>query len=112
MVSLSNHLSERSESNGLLKMYYVYILRMRDGRLYTGMTNDISGRETEHGVKPGTRTTKIFGSDQLLHSEEHPTQSSALARERQLKRWSRAKKLALAAGDLFKLKGLSKRKRS
>jgi putative endonuclease len=93
-------------------MYYLYILRMNDGRLYTGVTNDLCRRELEHGIKPSTRTTKIFGSDQLLYTEEHPNQSSALKRERQIKKWSQAKKLALANRDLSKLKALSKCRRA
>jgi len=42
----------------------------------------------------------------LVYSEEHPTRLAGLQRERQLKRWTRAKKEALIAGDLQLLKRL------
>lgn len=42
----------------------------------------------------------------LAYSESHPTRASALTRERQLKKWTRAKKEALIAGDLPLLKRL------
>ncbi len=49
--------------------YSVYIVRMKDGRYYVGMTNDLERRATEHGVKSGTRTTKIFGCEAIVYSE-------------------------------------------
>ena len=49
-------------------------------------------------------------SGAILFSESHPDRSSALRRERQLKKWSRAKKLALAGGNLDQLHRLSQRK--
>ncbi len=61
--------------------YTVYILRMKDGRYYVGMTGDLARREAEHGVKSGTRTTKIFGCEEILYSENHPDRASARKRE-------------------------------
>ena len=72
--------------------YSVYILRMKNDRYYVGVTNDLERRETEHGVKSATRTTKIFGCEEILYSEIHPDRSSAHKREQQHKRWTRAKK--------------------
>jgi len=89
--------------------YYVYILRMVDSRLYVGMTNDLNRRESEHGAKPSTRTTHIFGAGQLLYSETFPNRERARKRERQIKKWSQAKKEALIRGDFSLLKNLSKR---
>ena len=86
--------------------YTVYILRMKDGRYYVGMTSDLERRRTEHGIKSGTRTTKIFGCDKMLYSEEHTDLSAARYREQQLKRWTRAKKEALINGDKDALKSL------
>jgi putative endonuclease len=90
--------------------YYVYILKMIDGRLYVGMTNHIHRRESEHGIKSGARTTYIFGAGQMIYSESHSDRVSAHQRERQIKKWSHAKKMALAKGDLNLLKDLSKKK--
>jgi putative endonuclease len=90
--------------------YFVYIHKMIDGRFYTGMTNNLARREGQHGVNPSTRTTYIFGAGQKIYYEEHPDRASAHARERQIKKWSKAKKLALADGDVELLKTLSKRR--
>jgi len=46
----------------------------------------------------------------LAYLESHENKKGAIVRERQIKRWSRAKKLALIAGDMDELKRLSKRK--
>jgi putative endonuclease len=46
----------------------------------------------------------------LVYKEEHPTQRSAIERERQLKRWSAQKKAAIVRGDSAELKRLSKRR--
>ncbi len=62
-------------------MWYVYICD-KSGQLYTGMTTDISHRMQHHKAK-------------LLYSEEYPDKHSAAKRERQIKGWSRRKKLAL-----------------
>jgi putative endonuclease len=50
-------------------------------------------------------------SIKLVHSESLPTFSDARKREAQIKRWSRAKKEALVAGDMVKLRNLSKSKK-
>jgi putative endonuclease len=85
---------------------------MSNGRLYVGMTNDIKRRQTEHGVKPSTRTTKTFGAEAIIYVEEFPDRISAHKRELQLKGWSRAKKLALAEGRFNELRRLSKSHRN
>ncbi len=88
--------------------YYVYLLHMKDGRYYVGMTNDLVRRASEHGAKSGSRTTKIFGSEKILYFETYPDQPSAHKREKQLKRWTRAKKEALMRGDKDALRNLSR----
>ena len=86
---------------------------MKDGRYYVGMTSDLGRRTTEHGIKSGTRTTKIFGCEEALYSENHPDRTSAHNRERQIKGWTRAKKEALISGNKDALRSLSKsRKKS
>jgi predicted GIY-YIG superfamily endonuclease len=92
-------------------MYYLYILKMSDGRLYVGITDDLKRRESQH--KQGdlsTRTTRIFGAGPMLYHEVFPDRSSALKRERQIKKWSRSKKTALIEGDGAGLKRLAKRR--
>lgn len=90
------------------KGYWVYIARMKDGRLYVGHTNSIPRRSSDHGQGDGSRTTRIFGFDDIVHAERHSELTSAVRRERQLKGWTHAKKLALASGDLRYLKRLSR----
>ena len=93
-------------------VYSVYILRMTDGRYYVGMTSDLDRRKAEHGVKSGSRTTKIFGSEEVLYSESYPDRISAHNREKQIKRWTRAKKEALINGDKGALRSLSRARRT
>ncbi len=76
-------------------MWFVYILECWDGRLYTGITIDLSRRMKQHQGGRGGHFTKSFGVKKFLYSEEQPTRSDALKREAQIKRWSRREKLAL-----------------
>ena len=76
--------------------FYVYILASRrNGTLYIGMTDDLAKRVWMHrtGLLPGF--TKQYGVKMLVWYEQHETRESAFTRERQLKKWNRAWKLAL-----------------
>jgi predicted GIY-YIG superfamily endonuclease len=88
--------------------FHVYILRLRDGQFYVGSTEDLTRRLTEHRAGTASRTTALLGPVELIFSEPHPDRSSAVRRERQIKGWSRAKKLALIKGDLAELKRLAR----
>ena len=90
--------------------FFVYILRLNDGRLYVGHSNNPPRRHSEHERGKGCRTTGIFGAGDIIFVEEHRDRASAARRERQIKGWTRAKKLALAAGNLSQLHDLAKRK--
>ncbi len=92
-------------------LFYVYILQMNDGRLYVGHSNNPPRRHAEHEHGKGCRTTGIFGAGDIIFVEEHPDRPSAAARERQIKGWTRAKKLALATGDITDLHELAKRQK-
>ena len=94
--------SERSESN----QWFVYILECKNGDLYTGITDNIQRRLKEHISGKGGHSTKSFGAEEILFSEEHPDKPSALKREAQIKGWTRKKKLALIKGDVELLKKL------
>ena len=80
--------------------YYVYILRCADGSYYTGSTDDLSKRVGQHqdGATP-TAYTFSRRPVELVWSEEVETYREALAHEKQIKGWSRAKKEALIRGD-------------
>ena len=92
-------------------MFHVYILRCADGSFYVGSTQNLDARLKAHTVGFAATFTSKHRPFRLVYSEAFSSQLEALTRERQLKRWSRAKKVALIAGDLEKLKYLSKRRR-
>jgi putative endonuclease len=74
--------------------WYLYIIRCADNSLYTGITTDVSRRVNEHNLKKGGNYTRTRTPVKLIYQESHPNRSSALKRENQIKKWSRAKKLA------------------
>lgn len=69
--------------------------------LYTGMTNDLAQRMTEHYLNRGNSKTfpGRYYCYQLVYFEEHQWVQEALAREKQIKGWTRKKKLALITQD-------------
>lgn len=76
---------------------YVYMLRCKDGSLYTGWTDDLQHRLQMHNQGKGAKYTKGRGPLELVYSETVADKSSALKREYALKRLSRKDKLALCA---------------
>ena len=103
----SNVPSERSESRGSLA-WFVYILRCRDSSYYIGHTEDVAARVQCHQDGRGAAWTAARLPVSLVFEEEHPSESSAVARERQIKRWSRQKKETLISGRMTALKKLSR----
>jgi predicted GIY-YIG superfamily endonuclease len=85
---------------------WVYVLRCADRSLYVGHTTDLEGRIDRHRAGLASRFTASRLPITLAYSEVHATIESALERKRQLKRWTRAKKEALIAGDFALLKRL------
>jgi putative endonuclease len=78
--------------------FYVYIVpNKHDSVLYVGMTNDLAHRIGEHrsGEIPGF--TADYRCRKLIYYEHCTNVLDAIAREKQLKKWSRSKKLALIA---------------
>ena len=87
---------------------WLYILRLKSGQLYIGSTTDLDQRYKDHCSGKACRTTKIDPPTELVYSESFKSFSDARKREAQIKRWIRAKKEALIAGDFEKLRSLSK----
>jgi putative endonuclease len=85
---------------------FVYILRCSDGTLYTGSTSDVAERELKHNDGHGAKYTASRRPVKVVYSEAHESRSAAQRREYQIKGWSRAKKEALVAGDLSRLRHL------
>jgi putative endonuclease len=82
------------------KLPCVYILASKkSGTLYIGVTSDIVSRMRNHkaGAIPGF--TKRYGVNRLVYFELHPTMPHAITREKQLKKWYRAWKIALIEGS-------------
>jgi predicted GIY-YIG superfamily endonuclease len=75
------------------------MLHCRGGKFYTGHTDDLERRIGEHqsGLVKGFTSDKF--PVELVWSQDFPTRYEALSAERQIKGWSRAKKLALIRGD-------------
>jgi putative endonuclease len=84
------------------KQFTVYMVLFDTGYLYTGSTANLYRRSREHhkfGAKP-----------KVIFKERFGTREDAFQREKQLKGWSRSKKLALAEGRVGELPGLAKRR--
>jgi predicted GIY-YIG superfamily endonuclease len=90
--------------------FFIYIVQCSDSSLYVGHTTDISARIAVHNDGRGALWTACRRPVVLVYHESHPSEEQAIARERQLKRWTHAKKLALINGDRVKLESLAKRR--
>lgn len=65
-------------------MYIVYVLQDNAGKLYKGMTNNLSRRLAEHR-RGRTRTTRKMGELDVVYTEEYSTRAEARQREKYLK---------------------------
>jgi len=72
--------------------WFVYMLRCKDGSIYTGITNDVKDRVREHNTGQGAKYTASRSPVTLIFQEKHPDKSSAFKREIQIKRWSKKRK--------------------
>lgn len=78
------------------KTYFVYILASkRNGTLYTGVTNDLIRRIFEHKKDLNKGFTKRYQVHRLVYYEQSEDVSSAIEREKRIKKWLRAWKLEL-----------------
>ena len=75
-------------------IWYLYILRCRDGTLYTGITTDVDKRFAAHNGGKGAKYTRGRGPLELLYREECGDHSAALKRELEMKKLSRQEKEA------------------
>ena len=88
-------------------MWYVYILGCKDGSLYTGVTDSLERRFNEHRKGRGGHYTGYNRPKSIVFFELFENKLAAQERERQIKAWNRAKKLALIRGDIKQLRLLS-----
>src|SRR5205085_1062191 len=75
--------------------YFVYIASSASWTLYTGITNDIEYRMWQHKHKTFPGFTANFNINRLVYYETFHDVHSAIRREKQIKAWTRAKRIAL-----------------
>ena len=91
--------------------WFTYILQCSDGSYYVGHTEDLEARLILHNAGTGASYTGRRRSVLLVYSESFHIRREAIQREKQLKRWSRAKKQALINGAPERLHSLAQRRR-
>jgi putative endonuclease len=75
---------------------HVYILASgKDGVLYVGVTSDLARRLDQHRAPSPRAFTRRYGVDRLVHVESYDDPETAIRREKRLKKWPRAWKVAL-----------------
>ncbi len=92
--------------------FWVYMLHCADGKYYVGHTDNLELRIAEHAAGSIGGFTATRRPVTVVFSEDFPTRDDALARERQLKGWSRAKKEALCRGDWSEIQRLASHRSS
>jgi len=91
-----------------MKQYYVYLMTSPSGTLYIGMTDNLKRRVYEHKHKLIDGFTKKYNITRLVYFEETGDVQTAIAREKQIKKWRRSKKIALIKSLNPKWQDLSK----
>lgn len=79
--------------------YYCYMVRCTNDAYYTGWTTDPIRRVKEHNAGRGARYTKMYGPVELVYVEEVEDHIAALKREAEIKKYTHARKAALADGN-------------
>lgn len=77
------------------KTYYVYIMANRTLMLYIGVTNSLEARVNQHKEKASRGYTSRYNMKRLVYFEQFNDIRDAIAREKQLKGWRRARKIDL-----------------
>jgi putative endonuclease len=81
-------------------VFFVYLLASgKHGTLYLGVTNDLVRRVYEHKQKLLPGFTSRYGVDRLVWFESYDDPATAIAREKEIKKWRRDRKIALIERD-------------
>jgi len=88
--------------------HFFYILKCSDGSFYIGETTNLKNRVKTHNQGKGATSTAKRRPVHLVYHEAFGSLDDAVKRERQVKKWSRAKKEALISGEMKALQKLSK----
>lgn len=78
------------------KKNYTYMVRCKDGSLYTGWTNNLEKRLQAHNEGSGAKYTKTRRPVELVYYEEYESKTQAMKREYEIKQLSKKKKEELA----------------
>lgn len=89
-----------------MRSYYVYIMMNRSGMPYTGFTNDLESRVSQHRDWMGKFTSR-YRLTKLVYYEVTEDVWAAIRREKEIKGWTRAKKLALIRSQNPAMKDLA-----
>ncbi len=81
-----------------MRTYYIYIMASRSRVLYTGVTNDLARRASQHKLGLIAGFTSKYRVTRLVHFEEFSDIRDAIAREKEIKGWKRSRKISLVAG--------------
>lgn len=103
-------LPSRDDDGIVVELAYTYIVRCADDTLYVGHTENLDVREQTHNDGKGAKYTASRRPVRMVYAEQFVTVESAIARERQLKRWGRGKKEALIVNDRTALASLGRRR--
>ena len=87
---------------------YMYILLCGNGSYYVGSTKYLEKRIARHQKGEGAKYTKLYPPVTQIYFEKYDRIQEAFKREKQIQKWSRAKKEALINGDVEELKRLAK----
>jgi predicted GIY-YIG superfamily endonuclease len=98
----------RPHATLVVMAFHAYILLCADGSFYTGHTDHLENRIADHQCGRFAGYTAKRRPVRLMWSEDFPTRYEALAVERQIKGWSRAKKQALIDGDWERVSKLAR----
>ncbi|MBD3231395.1 GIY-YIG nuclease family protein [Candidatus Dependentiae bacterium] len=93
-----------------MNCFFVYILKCNDGSYYTGHTDDLERRISEHKIGLYCKYTSKRRPIKLVFYQTFETRDSAFVVERKIKNWSRRKKEALIEKNWTKLSNFSKKK--
>lgn len=81
-------------------IWYLYIVKCKDDSFYTGITNNIKKRISEHNNKIGAKSLRGKVPVVLAYFEKYNNQQEAAEREREIKGWRREKKIKLITHSL------------
>jgi putative endonuclease len=90
------------------RRYFVYVMSNASKRIYTGMTNSLRRRVREHKLKLTAGFATQYNIARLVYFESFEDVRNAIEREKQIKAWTRAKRLALVESTNPKWDDLSR----